>query len=99
MLSMIGVTALLVGLYPPLEHSNVTGTIAALGFAATFGVLYLRRNTIPTEWAKYPVIVFCIIALLALIDKTGIDSGPLVLIALGVLLLFSTVRPRRHMVS
>jgi hypothetical protein len=37
--------------------------------------------------------------LLALIDKTGIDGGPLILIALGVLLLFSTVRPRRHTLS
>jgi hypothetical protein len=98
-LSAIGVTALLVGLYPPLEHSNVTGTIAALGIAATFGTLYLRRNTSPTEWAKFPAIMFCLIALVALFDKTGIDGGPLVLITLGVLLLFSTVRPRQHTTS
>jgi hypothetical protein len=97
--STIGCTALLIALFPMLEQSNVTGTIAALGIAATFGTLYLRRNTIPTEWAKYPAIVFCLIALLALIDKTGIDGGPLVLIALGVLLLFSTVRPRQHTIS
>jgi hypothetical protein len=98
-LSSIGVTALLVGLYPPLEHSSVTGTIAALGFAATFGALYLRHSIAPTEWAKYPTIVFGIIAVLALLDKTGIDGGPLILIALGVLLLFSTLRPRQHTAS
>lgn len=98
-LSSIGFTAVLAALFPALDYSNVKGTIAALGFAATFGALYLRRTTIPTEWAKYPTIVFGIIALLALIDKTGIDGGPLILIALGVVLLFSTVRPRRHTVS
>ena len=98
-LSSIGCTALLVAVFPVLEHSNVTGTIAALGIAATFGTLYLRRNSVPTEWAKYPTIVFCLIALLALIDKTGIDGGPLVLIALGVLLLCSTMRPRQHTIS
>lgn len=98
-LSSIGFTALLVALVPAMEHSSVTGAIAALGFAATFGMLYLRHGTIPTEWAKYPTIVFGMIALLALLDKTGIDGGPLILIALGVLLLFSTMRPRRHTLS
>jgi hypothetical protein len=98
-LSSIGGTVLLVTLFPALEYSNVKGTVAALGFAATFGALYLRRGVIPTEWAKYPTIVFGILALLALVDKTGIDGGPLVLIALGVLLLFSATRPRQHIVS
>jgi hypothetical protein len=98
-LSAIGVTALLIGFYPALEHSNVSGTIAALGIAVTFGALYLRRNTISTNWAKYPAIVFSLIALLAMIDKTGIDGGPLILIALGVLVLFSSVRPRQHSAS
>jgi hypothetical protein len=98
-LSSIGFTALLVAFFPALEYSNVKGTLAALGFAATFGALYLRRGTIPTEWAKYPTIVFGIVALVALLDKTGIDGGPLILIALGLLVLLSTVRPRRHTVS
>ncbi|HTP09230.1 MAG TPA: hypothetical protein VMP08_13330 [Anaerolineae bacterium] len=98
-LSSIGLTVLIVGLNPALEYSNAKGTLVSLGFAATFGVLYLRRATANTDWAKYPAIVFGFIALLALIDKTGIDGGPLVLIALGLLVLVSSLRPHRSMVS
>ena len=98
-LSSIGLTALLVALDPALEYSNVKGALISLGFAATFGMLYLRRSTINTAWAKYPTIVFGFIALLALVDNTRIDGGPLVLIVLGLLLLYSSVRPRRHLVS
>ena len=78
---------------------DLKNALFLLGFAATFGVVYLRRNVHSAAWAKYPAIVFSFIAMLALIDKTGIDGGPLILIALGVLLLFSTVRPRQHPIS
>ena len=98
-LSSIGLTALLVALDPLLEHSNVTGAIAALGIAATFGALYLRRSLHPTGWAKTPAIVFSFIALLALLNNTGIDGGPLVLIALGVILLVNSLRPHQAIVS
>jgi hypothetical protein len=98
-LSSIGLTALLVAINPALEHSNVSGTLVSLGFASTFGVLYLRRHTIPTEWAKFPAIVFSFIALITLVSNTGIDGGPLILIALGLLVLFSSVRPHRRTVS
>jgi hypothetical protein len=70
-----------------------------MGFAATFGVLYLRRGVIPTEWAKVPALVFSGLALLTLIGSVGVNGVPLVLIAVGVLLLFSTVRPRQHTIS
>jgi hypothetical protein len=98
-LGSIGVTALIGTFVPAFAGSVLRGTIFFLGFAATFGVLYLRRNTIPTEWAKVPALVFSGIALLTLAGSIGVNGGALVLIALGVLLLFSTVRPRRVIVS
>jgi hypothetical protein len=99
LLSAIGLTALIGAVSPAFDHSNAKNALFLLGFAATFSVVYLRRNARQTEWAKYPAIVFGLLALLSLVDNTGIDGGPLVLIALGVLLLFSTLRPRRHTVS
>ena len=98
-LTSSGLTALISAVSPTFDHSNVKDALFLLGFAATFGVLYLRRGIQQTEWAKYPAIVFSLIALLSLVNKTSIDGGPLVLIALEVLLLISTVRPRHHTVS
>ncbi len=75
------------------------GTVFFLGFAATFGTLYLRRGAIPTEWAKYPAIVFSLIALLSLVSNVGLSGGPLLLIVLGVIVLYSSLRSHRTIVS
>ncbi len=98
-LGSIGVTALVSALLPAFAGSIWRGTVFFLGFAATFGLLYLRRDTIPTKWAKVPALVFSGLALLTLAGSAGLNGLPLVLIALGVLLLFSTVRPRQHTIS
>jgi hypothetical protein len=75
------------------------GTLFFLGFAATFGVLYLRRGAIPTEWAKVPAFVFSGIALLTLVGSIGLNGVPLVLITVGILVLVTSLRPRRAIVS
>jgi hypothetical protein len=98
-LGSIGVTSLIGAIIPAFDESIWQGTVFFMGFAATFGVLYLRRNTIPTTWAKVPALVFSGIALLTLMGSIGVNGGALILIALGVLLLFSTARPRQHTVS
>jgi hypothetical protein len=98
-LGSVGLTALVGALVPAFEQSSLRGMVFFLGFAATFGALYLRRGTIHAEWAKYPAIVFSCIALLSVVDGTGIDGGPLVLIAIGVIVLYASLRPRRAIVS
>ena len=98
-LGSVGVTALIGALIPAFDGSVLRGTIFFLGFAATFGLLYLRRGSIPTEWAKVPAIVFSGIALLTLVSSIGINGGPLVLIAIGVIVLYTSLRPRRAIVS
>jgi hypothetical protein len=98
-LGSVGVTALLGALVPAFDGSVLRGTIFFPGFAATFGLLYLRRGTIPTEWAKVPALIFSGIALLTLVSSIGINGGPLVLIGLGVIVLITSRRPRRAIVS
>jgi hypothetical protein len=97
-LGSIGVTTLIGALVPAFDGSVLRGTAFFLGFAATFGTLYLRRNTIPTEWAKVPALVFSGIALLTLASNIGLNGGPLVLIAVGVIVLATSLRPRRAII-
>jgi hypothetical protein len=98
-LGSIGLTALVGALTPAYDESSGHGTLFFLGFAATFGALYLRRGSIPTEWAKVPALVFSFIALATLASSLGLNGGPLILIVLGVAVLFSSLRPQRSTAS
>ena len=98
-LCSIGVTALISTMNPAFDHSNLKNALFLLGFAATFSVVYLQRSVRPTDWAKYPAIVFGFLALIALFEHTSIDAGPLVLIGLGVIVLVSTLRARHTIAS
>jgi hypothetical protein len=98
-LGSIGVTGLSGAIIPAFDDSVLRGTIFFLGFAATFGVLYLRRNTIPTEWTRVPALVFSGLALLTLAGGLGVNGVPLVFIAVGIIVLWTTLRPQRAIVS
>jgi hypothetical protein len=98
-LGSIGVTSLIGAFIPAFDGSVLGGTVFFMGFAATFGVLYLRRGTMHTEWAKVPALVFSGIALLTLAGNLGLNGLPLVLIAVGVIVLYTSLRPRRTIVS
>jgi hypothetical protein len=55
----------------PGEHQNeqiglYTG-VMLLGFAITFGILWLRRKNQPTDWAKYPAAGLLVLSILAFI--------------------------------
>ncbi len=98
-LSSIGLTALICAVSPAFDHSVAKNTLFLLGFATTFGVVHARRSTHQAEWAKYPAIVFGFLALLSLFEHTRIDGGPLVLIGLGVIVLVTSLRTRRSIMS
>ncbi|MEJ2596782.1 MAG: hypothetical protein P8Z00_00540 [Anaerolineales bacterium] len=67
-----------------------------LGWSATFGLLWFRRESQPTEWAKYPALVMLGAAFLAMILGSGMQQfWPLALIAVGILVLWTTLRPRQ----
>jgi hypothetical protein len=98
-LGSIGVTALIGAFVPAFDGSGLRGALFFLGLAATFGLLYLRRGASSTEWAIVPALVFCGIALLTLVGSIGLNGVPLVLIAVGVIVLASSLRSRRTIVS
>jgi hypothetical protein len=52
------------------EHNSQYGLysgVLCLGLAATFGILWLRRKTDPTDWAKYPAAGLFVLSILAFI--------------------------------
>jgi hypothetical protein len=98
-MASIGLTLLLTGGGGNLSESQGywMGAMMFLGWAITFGVLWLRRSVQPTDWAKYPAVVLALIALLILILGPGPYQnliGPIVLIAIGVAILYRVIRPK-----
>jgi hypothetical protein len=64
-----------------------------LGWAATFGLLWMRRESQPTEWAKYPALVMLGAALVTMVLGSGMQQyWPLALIAVGALVLLNNLR-------
>jgi hypothetical protein len=64
-----------------------------LGWAATFGLLWMRRESQPTEWAKYPALIMLAAALVTMILGSGMQQyWPLALIAVGALVLLNNLR-------
>lgn len=102
--SSIGVVALLNILLPnnvyfrigELEFGIYT-SVLLLGFALTFGVLWLLRGSQPTAWAKYPAIGLLIASILALFMwKTLSDLVPAIaLLVIGVAMILGAVLKRR----
>lgn len=95
-LASIGLSLLLFGVSQdtPRQEALLSGTMF-LGWTATFGVLWLRRKTHPTDWAKYPALGLLIASLLAYILGPRFELfWPLVIIFVGLLVLFNNFRPR-----
>jgi hypothetical protein len=56
---------LVLSIFVKNDHHTMTGIYIGtmlLGFAATMGVLWLRRGTQPAGWARYPAIVLVLLA-------------------------------------
>ena len=67
-----------------------------LGSAATFGLLWLRRSTAPTDWAKYPAVGLAIVAVMAVAFGTRPEFlGSILLIGAGIIVLYYALRPKK----
>ena len=69
----IELMVLLQFLMPDKQNSlmGVYSGVLLLGVAATFGILWLRRKTQPTDWAKYPAAGLFVLSILAFILGNG----------------------------
>lgn len=72
----IGLVVMLDTLVPHEEYPRIQGMVTwgyytwvlFLGLAATFGILWLLRKTLPTRWAIYPALGFLAMAVLFIIE-------------------------------
>ena len=95
----IGLVGLL-DLFFPTVGENISGLFTGvlfLGFGATFGALWLRRATQPTDWAKYPAVGLFTAALLAVILGNRFqDFWPgMILLGIGIFMIFNPFRRKR----
>jgi general stress protein CsbA len=95
----IGVIVILNMILPknmPIMESITTG-ILFLGFGLTFGLLWLRRKTVPTAWAKYPAIGLLVAAVLAIALGSYFQSyWAVVLLVAGILMVVAGLRPKKQ---
>lgn len=73
----------------------LTGTVL-LGMGLTFGLLWLRRGTWPTDWTKYPAVGLLAAALLAFVLGRNVqDYWAVVLLGVGILLVVTGLLPKK----
>jgi hypothetical protein len=77
-----------------IGFSLVNG-IFCLGIAGTFFLVWLRRNSYPVDWAKYPASLFFLGGLFSILIGASMSMfWPVLLIAAGVMILVLGLRPR-----
>ena len=70
--------------------------IMLLGFGVTFGLLWLRRGSLPTDWAKFPAVGLFAASLLAFILGSNFqDYWAIVLMVVGVLMIVTSLLPKK----
>jgi len=80
-----------------LNRLAIPTGVMFVGWAVTFGILWLQRAKQPTDWTKYPALVFAIIAAIVFLANTSLEKWwPILLISAGVLFLLLSLRPRAN---
>jgi len=76
-----------------IEHPEWMAALLFLGWALTFGALWLRRRSQPTEWAGYPALGFALSSPLVFFLGDNFELvWPIIIIALGIMVLFGSLR-------
>ena len=88
-----------VSIFVPENQESWSGILTGLvllGFALTFGLLWLRRSQQPTHWALYPAIALLAASLLAFIlGKHFQDYWSVVLLVVGILMVVASLLPKK----
>jgi hypothetical protein len=73
----------------------LTGVLL-LGFGLTFGLLWLRRNTQPTAWTRFPAIGLLVASLLAFVLGRNFQNyWAVVLLVVGIMLIVTSLLPKK----
>jgi hypothetical protein len=101
----VGLVVLIEILIPHQEYPTLPNTLSwdvytwvlFLGLAATFGAVWLRHQTEPTDWAKYPAVGLLAVALLdILLGEHFQEFWPAtVTLVIGVMLLLAALNKRK----
>jgi hypothetical protein len=102
----LGLSSTVEILVPHKEYASLSNALSwdvyiwvlFLGLAVTFGVLWLRRKTQPTDWAKYPAAGLLAIAVLSFIEGARFAElwPPTVMLVIGAMFLLA-IFPRKNM--
>ena len=86
----IGLMIILIGIFGSTASIGSIGVgVMFLGYAATFGLLWLRRDLHPADWAKYPAVAMVVLAIFMFFSAASLNyAWPIILIAGGLLLLY-----------
>jgi len=65
-----------------------------LGIGLTFGLLWLRRGSVPTAWARYPALILILLGLVVVVLGEGYQEfiWPAAIILLGAWILYSNLK-------
>lgn len=76
--------------------SGILTGILLLGFGVTFGLLWLRRASLPTDWAKYPAVGLLAASLMAFfLGKNFQDYWAVILMVVGILMVVTSLLPKK----
>lgn len=79
-----------------LAQGQVPVMLMFVGWALTFGALWLQRTKQSTDWAKYPALLCALVAVIVAFSNTGLDKWwPVLLILGGLLTLLINVRSNK----
>ena len=77
-------------------QSSIPTAIMFMGWAATFGWLWLQREKSLTTWARFPAMIFGIISVVLLVTGSINEIGlTFVLVLAGLALIYLGLRPRK----
>ncbi len=79
----------------PLWNGILTG-ITLLGMGVPFGLLWLRRASLPTDWAKYPAVGLLVGSILAFaLGSNFQDYWAVILLVVGVFMIVTSLLPKK----
>ncbi len=94
---MVSIAAmiLLTTLQLPGDEDALAVVVMFLGWAATFGILWLRRSLHDTDWAKYPALALTGVAVIMALLTLGFQyAWAVALILLGIGMVLYSLRKR-----